>query len=38
MNLKKVNQNEILIYNYLIAGVAVSGLILNIISMKKSKK
>lgn len=38
MNLKKVNQSKILIYNYLIAGVAVLGLILNIILLKKSKK
>jgi hypothetical protein len=38
MNLKKINQNEILLYNYLIAGVAILSLILNIFLMKKSKK
>jgi hypothetical protein len=38
MNLKKVNQCEILIYNYLMADVAVSGLILNIILLEKSEK
>ncbi len=38
MNLKKVNQIEILIYNYLIVGVSVLGLILNILFLKKSKK
>jgi hypothetical protein len=38
MNLKKVVQSQILIYNYLIAGVAILGLILNIILLKKAQK
>jgi len=38
MNLRKVDQNEILFYNYLITGVAILGLILNIILLNKSKK
>ena len=38
MNLRKIDQSKILIYNYLIAGVAVVGLILTIIFLKKSKK
>ena len=38
MNLKKGDQNEILFYNYLISGVAILGLILNIILLNKSKK
>lgn len=38
MNFNKVDQNEILFYNYLITGVAILGLILNIILLKKSQK
>ena len=38
MNYKRAAQNEILFYNYLITGVAVIGLILNIILLKKGKK
>ncbi len=38
MNLKNAPQNNILFYNYLIAGVAVVGLILNIILLKRKKK
>jgi len=37
MNLKNAPQNNILFYNYLITGVAVIGLILNIILLKKEK-
>jgi hypothetical protein len=36
MNLKHVAQDSILTYNYLITGVAVFGLMLNIYLMKKS--
>ena len=36
LNLKHVTQNEVLTYNYLIMGVAVFGLILNILVMKKA--
>ena len=36
MNLKQVAQNDVLTYNYLITGVAVFGLILNIFLLKKS--
>jgi hypothetical protein len=36
MNLKQVAQDSILTYNYLITGVAVFGLILNILLLKKS--
>ena len=35
MNLKNVPKSNILYYNYLITGVAVIGLILNIILLKK---
>jgi hypothetical protein len=35
MNLKNVPKSNILFYNYLITGIAVLGLILNIILMKK---
>jgi len=35
LNLKHVIQNEVLTYNYLITGVAVFGLILNILLSKK---
>jgi hypothetical protein len=35
MNLKGVAQSNILNYNYIITGVAVIGLILNIILLKK---
>ena len=35
LNLKQISQNNILTYNYLITGVAVIGLILNIILIKR---
>ncbi len=38
MNTKNIPQSNILNYNYIILGVAVVGLILNIILLKKSKK
>jgi hypothetical protein len=38
MNLKNIAQSHVLNYNYLITGVAIIGLILNIILMKKTKK
>jgi hypothetical protein len=38
MNLKSVAQSHILNYNYIITGVAVAGLIINIILMKRAKK
>jgi len=38
MNLKHINQNNILNYNYIITAVAIFGLILNIILMKRGKK
>lgn len=38
MNLKGVSQSHILNYNYVITGVAVVGLILNIILLKRAKK
>jgi ribose/xylose/arabinose/galactoside ABC-type transport system permease subunit len=38
MNLKNIPQNNILHYNYIITGVAIFGLILNIILLKKSKQ
>ena len=38
MNLKGVAQSSILNYNYIITGVAVIGLILNIILLKRAKK
>jgi len=38
MNLKHVAQDIILTYNYLITGVAVFGLILNILLLKKSNR
>jgi hypothetical protein len=37
MNLKNAPQSNILFYNYLITGVAVVGLILNIILSKRKK-
>ncbi len=37
MNLKSIAKSNILSYNYLITGVAVIGLILNIILLKKGK-
>jgi hypothetical protein len=37
MNLKNAPQSNILFYNYLIIGVAVIGLILNIILLKRAK-
>jgi len=36
LNLKHITQNDVLTYNYLITGVAVFGLILNILLLKKS--
>jgi hypothetical protein len=38
MNLKNASQSSILFYNYLITGVAVIGLILNIILLKRKGK
>jgi hypothetical protein len=38
MNLKNALQNNILFYNYIITAVAVIGLILNIILLKRSKQ
>ena len=38
MNLRGVAQSNILNYNYIITGVAVVGLILNIILLKRTKK
>jgi hypothetical protein len=38
MNFNQVAQNKILNYNYIITGVAVIGLILNIILLKRAKK
>jgi hypothetical protein len=38
LNLKHVTQSDVLTYNYLITGVAVFGLILNILLLKKSNK
>jgi len=38
MNYRNVAQSNILFYNFLIAGVAVVGLILNIILLKRGKK
>ena len=35
LNLKHVIQNDVLTYNYLITGIAVFGLILNILLSKK---
>ena len=35
LNLKNISQNKVLAYNYLIFGVAVFGLILNIILIKR---
>ncbi|MCX6707064.1 MAG: hypothetical protein NT001_02895 [Candidatus Woesearchaeota archaeon] len=37
LNLKNAQQSNILFYNYLITGVAVFGLILNMILLKKTK-
>ena len=37
MNLKNIAQSHILNYNYIITGVAVFGLILNIILLKREK-
>ena len=36
LNIKHVIQNDVLIYNYLITGIAVFGLILNILLSKKA--
>jgi hypothetical protein len=38
MNLKQGAQSEILLYNYLISGVALIGLMLNIILLKRRTK
>ena len=38
MNFNNVDQNRVLNYNYIITGVAILGLILNIILMKRAKK
>ena len=38
MNYRQAAQAEVLLYNYLITAVAVIGLILNIILLKRSKK
>jgi hypothetical protein len=38
MNASQVSQDRVLTYNYLIAGVAVLGLILNLVLLKRSKK
>jgi len=38
MNYKNAAQSNILFYNYLITGVAVIGLILNIILLKRGRK
>jgi len=38
MNYKNTAQGNILFYNYLITGVAIIGLILNIILLRRTKK
>jgi hypothetical protein len=38
MNLKNALQSNILFYNYLITGVAVIGLIINVILLKKTQQ
>ena len=38
MNYKNASQSDILFYNYLIIGVAIIGLILNLILLKRKKK
>ena len=38
LNFNNVIQSKVLDYNYLITGVAILGLILNIILMKRAKK
>jgi hypothetical protein len=38
MNYKHIVQSNILFYNYLITGVAIIGLILNIFLLKRNKK
>jgi hypothetical protein len=38
MNINGVAQGKVLEYNYIIAGVAVLGLVLNIILMKRAKR
>ncbi|MFH0955124.1 MAG: hypothetical protein V1777_03390 [Candidatus Micrarchaeota archaeon] len=38
MNYRSAAQGNILFYNYLITGVAILGLILNIILLKRAKK
>ena len=37
MNYKQVDQNEVLLYNYLIFGVAVFGFVLNLVLLKRRK-
>ncbi len=38
MNYKQAPQSSILVYNYLITGVAVLGLIFNIVMLKRKKR
>ncbi|VVB83994.1 Uncharacterised protein [uncultured archaeon] len=38
MNIKQINQSHILNYNSIITGVAVVGLILNLVLLKRAKK
>lgn len=38
LNSKQAIQNKILFYNYLMIGVSIFGLILNIILLKRAKK
>jgi hypothetical protein len=38
MNLKSIAQNKILNYNYIITGVAILGLLLNIILLNRKKR
>ncbi len=38
MNYKHAAQSNILLYNYLITGVAIIGLILNIILLKRARR
>jgi len=37
-NYKQVLQSEVLIYNYIISGAAVVGLLLNVILLRKDRK
>jgi len=38
MNLNKISQDKVLDYNYIIIGAAILGLILNMISLKLTKR